>query len=1408
MPVKASNPSTGTFQVLNGGFRNTANNSATGYAENLQDGLFQRATTSNFAAPFDLGPTDSNGAASATVSTGTWYARQKSAPTGWQSLSQLKWNNSVRDYTASASVTSGNTGTANIEGSNGDSTRFVQRLANPALPQGCDNGLKVLLLLDTSGSTSGHGNDYKSASNTFINTLAGTPTKLKISTFATTSSPGSTQYDLNTSGGQTDAHNRISNIYPSNSSGAGYTNWDQAFQDAGSAGVDVVVVVTDGNPTIHQGGSTNSSTGIADITYAIASANHAKNPGHVAGGTGSQTMMAVGVGGGIATDNLKAISGPNEGTDWTAAADPAALAQVLKDVASKICGGTLTVKKSLDPTTDPGLFDLKVNSVTKAFAVGNDGTSGKLNVDAGTYALTETAAATSPTTLADYNSKLDCVDKDGAVTVIDGKVEVKGNQDVTCTFTNTRKTGSLTVKKSLDPTTDPGLFDLKIDGTAYAQNVSHNGTTGSQTVAAGEHTVTETAGSNSPTALSDYEGSLACQDSQGDVASTDGKVQVADGQAVTCTFTNTRKTGTLTVKKSLDPTADPGLFDLKIDGTAYANNVGHDGTTGAQTVVAGEHTVTETAGSNSPTAITDYNSKLACQDKNGPVVVGQDGKLDVDGKQAVTCTFTNTRKTGTIAVKKSLDPTTDPGLFDLKIDGTAYAQNVGHNGTTGDQTVAAGEHTVTETAGSNSPTALSDYNAKLACQDAQGDVASTDGKVQVADGQAVTCTFTNTRKTGSLTVKKSLDPTADPGLFDLKIDGTAYAQNVSHNGTTGDQTVVAGEHTVTETTGSNSPTTLSDYNAKLACEDKNGPVTSTDGKVQVADSQAVTCTFTNTRKAGSLTVKKSLDPTTDPGLFDLKIDGTTYAQNVSHNGTTGDQYAVAGEHAISETAGSNSPTALTDYNSKLACQDKNGPVASTDGKVQVADGQAITCTFTNTRKTGSLTVKKSLDPTADPGLFDLKIDGTAYAQNVGHNGNTGDQTVVAGEHTVTETAGSNSPTTLSDYNSKLACQDAQGDVASTDGKVQVADGQSVTCTFTNTRKTGTLTVKKSLDPTADPGLFDLKIDGTAYANNVGHNGTTGAQTVVVGEHTVTETAGSNSPTTLSDYNAKLACQDTQGNVESEGGKVQVADGQAVTCTFTNTRIQFPLSANVIGNGTVTSNPTGIDCGVDCNKSYNGGSKIVLTATPASGQKFVGWSNDCSGSASTCNVTMDQARKVTATFEPVALFPLDAAVVGSGTINSNPNGISCPGTCVKDWSENSKVTLTAAPSSGWVFQGWTGDCSGAISSCQVTMSQSRSVQAIFAQVGPIRSFTLRVQVHNRGQGRVETTKRGINCLNICYKPYPSGRVVAFKQHPKRGYYFLRWGGSCKGRGRCVVRMNRPRSVHAYYRKKPTSPRFTG
>jgi hypothetical protein len=78
-----------------------------------------------------------------------------------------------------------------------------------------------------------------------------------------------------------------------------------------------------------------------------------------------------------------------------------------------------------------------------------------------------------------------------------------------------------------------------------------------------------------------------------------------------------------------------------------------------------------------------------------------------------------------------------------------------------------------------------------------------------------------------------------------------------------------------------------------------------------------------------------------------------------------------------------------------------------------------------------------------------------------------------------------------------------------------------------------------------------------------------------------------------------------------------------------------------------------------------------------------------------------------------------AGTGSGTISSNPPGISCGTTCSASFNYNTAVTLTAAASTGSTFTGWGGACSGT-GTCMVTMDAAKSVATTFT-VGTYRTY---------------------------------------------------------------------------------------
>jgi hypothetical protein len=112
---------------------------------------------------------------------------------------------------------------------------------------------------------------------------------------------------------------------------------------------------------------------------------------------------------------------------------------------------------------------------------------------------------------------------------------------------------------------------------------------------------------------------------------------------------------------------------------------------------------------------------------------------------------------------------------------------------------------------------------------------------------------------------------------------------------------------------------------------------------------------------------------------------------------------------------------------------------------------------------------------------------------------------------------------------------------------------------------------------------------------------------------------------------------------------------------------------------VTSSPAGINCGADCTEPYTNGTSVTLTATPAAGSTFSGWSGGgCSGTG-TCVVTITAAITVTATFT-LNTYPLTVAKAGTGTgtVTSSPAGI-CTSTAAPPGHLLGRADRRTAPS---------------------------------------------------------------------------------------------------------------------------------
>lgn len=176
------------------------------------------------------------------------------------------------------------------------------------------------------------------------------------------------------------------------------------------------------------------------------------------------------------------------------------------------------------------------------------------------------------------------------------------------------------------------------------------------------------------------------------------------------------------------------------------------------------------------------------------------------------------------------------------------------------------------------------------------------------------------------------------------------------------------------------------------------------------------------------------------------------------------------------------------------------------------------------------------------------------------------------------------------------------------------------------------------DAVSDSGVVGYKL----HYGKVPGSYTNSVDTGIMTSHTVSDLSEGET------YYFASTAYDTSGKQSGYSNEVK----KSIPST---TQYSLLISQNGSGAGTVSG--SGINCGSVCTNNYAPGTSITLSAIPASGSTFAGWSGGgCSGTGS-CTVTMNASTSITATFNSSALTSdITATAKGSGTITavSNPN----------------------------------------------------------------------------------------------------------------------------------------------------------
>ena len=631
---------------------------------------------------------------------------------------------------------------------------------------------------------------------------------------------------------------------------------------------------------------------------------------------------------------------------------------------------------SLDDDSDPALPNQKVFS----------------NLPAGNYSFTEGTVA--GWTLASIVCTPAINTTSSGSTV---NIGLTAGANVVCTFINTQQSGTLTIVKDAQPhdpqdfhfvTQGAGLtdFDLDDDSDASLPN------TKTFIVTPGvSYTVTEA-----------FVGGWITNSIQCVVAVPGGTTTLTDtvqrqftvnltpGANVTCTFTNVKQTGSITIVKDAQPNDAQDFSFTSNQSTipGFLLDDDNDPSLSNQKVISNlpASTYTFTEG-----AVAGWTlANISCSPSANTSSSGTTLTVNLTAGATVVCTFINTQQSATLTIVKDAQPndpqdfhftTQGTGLtdFDLDDDSDATLSN------TKTFTVTPGvAYTVTETAVSGWTTnSIQCIVAIPGGTTTFTDTAPRLFTVNLTPGANVTCTFTNQKQTGSITIVKDAQPndaqdfqftsnqSTIPGFFlDDDSDATLSNQRVISS-------LPAGTYSFTES--SIAGWTLAGISCTPSANTSSAGTTVT---VNLAAGANVVCTFTNALQTATLTIVKDAQPN-DPQDFHFTTQGAgliPFDLDDDSDATLSNTKTFTVTPGVSYTVTETAVTGWTTNSIQCIVAIPGGTTTMTDTvqrlfTVNLTPGANVTCTFTNLKQLGSLTIIKDASPNS-PQDFHFVVTGT------------------------------------------------------------------------------------------------------------------------------------------------------------------------------------------------------------------------------------------------------------------------------------------------------------------------------------------------------------------------------------------------------------------------------------------------
>jgi hypothetical protein len=201
---------------------------------------------------------------------------------------------------------------------------------------------------------------------------------------------------------------------------------------------------------------------------------------------------------------------------------------------------------------------------------------------------------------------------------------------------------------------------------------------------------------------------------------------------------------------------------------------------------------------------------------------------------------------------------------------------------------------------------------------------------------------------------------------------------------------------------------------------------------------------------------------------------------------------------------------------------------------------------------------------------------------------------------------------------------------------------------------------------------------------------------------------------------------------------------------------YLLNSEITGDGTVTSTPTGIDCGILCSYYFEKNESVSLAATASTGSAFKGWSwgGAIASTANPFNISMNADKSITANFQ---LEEYTLAVTSDhGTVTKSPDQAT--------YHYGDVVQLTAVADPTYTFANWSDAATGFSNPLSITIQGNTTLTAHYLQNAHLLTIT---------------SDRGTVRKNPDQAVYLEGAVVQITAIPDPGARFDLWSGAIYG-----------------------------